>query len=123
VSTQDHSPTGDAEVPEKPTISEQAFMEMQESERFDQLRQRFRRFSFPMSAAFLLWYLSYVLLSTYAVDFMSTPVLGNLNLGLILGLLQFVTTFAITWLYIRHANRNLDPIAKELRASLEEGTR
>ncbi|MEZ5191795.1 MAG: DUF485 domain-containing protein [Nocardioides sp.] len=43
---------------------------------------------------FMAWYLLYVLLSTYAKGFMSTKVLGNINLGLILGLLQFASTFS-----------------------------
>ena len=42
-----------------------------------------------------------------------------MTIGLLLGLLQFVTTFLITWMYIRHANKNLDPIASKLRAELE----
>lgn len=109
------------DVPAPGTISEQAFIDMQESDEFDQLRQRFRKFSFPLSVAFIVWYLGYVLLSTYAVDFMKTTVVGNVNLGIVLGLLQFVTTFTITWLYIRHANKNLDPIATKLREKLEAG--
>jgi uncharacterized membrane protein (DUF485 family) len=48
-------------------------------------------------------------------------VLGNLNLGLLLGLSQFLMTFVITWLYIRHANRALDPISAQLRDELEGG--
>ena len=39
-----------------------------------------------------------------------------------LGLAQFVTTFLITWLYVRHANRNLDPLAGQLRDELEGGS-
>ena len=46
---------------------------------------------------------------------------GNVTIGMLMGLAQFVTTFVITWLYIRHANRNLDPIAASLRASMEAG--
>lgn len=108
---------GDAAGP----ISEQAFIDMQESERFAELRRRFRSFAFPLSIAFLVWYFAYVLLSTYAVDLMTTTVVGNVNLGIVLGLLQFVTTFGITALYIRHANKNLDPIATTLREELEAG--
>ena len=100
-------------------IPEQAFIDMQNSPEFAELRSRFRRFAFPLSIAFLVWYLGYVLLSTYAVGFMKTKVAGNVNIGIVLGLLQFVTTFLITWLYIRHANKNLDPIASKLRAELE----
>jgi uncharacterized membrane protein (DUF485 family) len=89
------------------------------SEEFRLLRRSFRAFAFPMTVAFLVWYLSYVLLSTYAEGLMSAPVIGNLNVGLLLGLSQFVMTFLITWLYIRHANRSLDPVASTLRDELE----
>lgn len=95
------------------------FSAVAESPEFAELRHKFKSFAFPMTAAFLIWYFAYVLLSVFARDFMATPVIGNLNLGMILGLLQFVTTFLITWLYIRHANRNLDPIAAKIRAGLE----
>jgi uncharacterized membrane protein (DUF485 family) len=62
-----------------------------------------------------------VLLADYAHEFMSTKVAGNINIGLVLGLLQFVTTFAITMWYVSYANRKLDPVAAELRAELEAG--
>src|SRR3954447_10603874 len=73
-----------------------------------------------MTVAFLAWYLLYVLLSTYAPDFMATPVFGNVNLGLLLGLAQFVTTFVITHLYVAHAGKRTDPIADEMRDRLEQ---
>jgi uncharacterized membrane protein (DUF485 family) len=94
---------------------------IEKSADFMVLRRRLRGFVFPMTAAFLAWYLLYVLLSDYAHGFMSTKVLGNINIGLIFGLLQFVSTFLITWLYTRYANRNLDPIADKLRESIEGG--
>ena len=64
---------------------------------FDALRRALRRFVFPVSAAFLVWYALYVLLSAYARDFMSTKVVGHVNIALIFGLLQFVSTFLIAW--------------------------
>ena len=60
-----------------------------------------------------------VLLADYAVGFMSTKVWGNINIGLILGLLQFVSTFAITGWYVHYSNKRLDPIAKEIRDEIE----
>lgn len=94
---------------------------IQQSAEFTQLRRRLRGFVFPMTAAFLLWYLLYVLLSAYAHGFMSTKVAGNINIGLIFGLLQFVSTFLITWLYVRHANRSLDPVADKIRDDIDGG--
>lgn len=101
------------------TPDAQAFLDMQASPEFRDLRNRLRRFVFPMTAFFLIWYLVYVLLGAYAHDFMATTVVGNINLGLVLGLLQFVSTFVITGLYVRFANRELDPRAAAIRDELE----
>ncbi|WP_343885235.1 DUF485 domain-containing protein [Luteococcus sanguinis] len=101
------------------TVDQAALARIQTSDDFQELKRRFRNFAFPLSAAFLVWYFLFVLLSVYAVDFMRKPIAGNITIGLVLGLLQFLTTFLITWLYIRHANKNLDPIASRLRSELE----
>ncbi|RDI64708.1 DUF485 domain-containing protein [Nocardia pseudobrasiliensis] len=90
-----------------------------DSPEFQSLRKRFRRFVFPMTVLFLAWYALYVLLADYAHEFMSAKVAGNITVGLVFGLLQFVSTFVITWLYVRYADRELDPIADELRARVE----
>ena len=116
-------PTLAGEAPTRPEIEEQAFVEVAASPEFAELKHRFRRFAFPMTAAFLIWYFAYVLMSVYARDLMSRPALGNLNVGMVLGLLQFVTTFGITALYLRHMNRTIDPIATQLRERLEGGAR
>jgi uncharacterized membrane protein (DUF485 family) len=100
-------------------LTPEEYRQAQDSPEFTELRRRFRSFAVPMTVAFLAWYLLYVLLSTYAHDFMSTTVFGNINIGLLLGLGQFVTTFLITSLYVRHAGRSTDPIADELRNRLE----
>lgn len=91
------------------------YLAVQASPEFAELRSRLRRFVFPTTAFFLIWYASYVLLGAFAHDFMATKVWGNINVGLILGLGQFVTTFLITGLYIRFANRELDPRAAAIR--------
>lgn len=95
------------------------FTEVQQSPEFQELRKRQRSFIFPMAAVFLVWYFAYVLLADYAHGFMSTQVLGNINVGLILGLLQFVSTFGITMWYVSYANRRMDPIASKIRGELE----
>ena len=95
------------------------FKQVQSTEQFQEFRKRHRSFVFPMAVAFLLWYFAYVLLADYAVGFMSIKVWGNINVGLILGLLQFVTTFGITAWYVSYSNRRLDPIAAEIRHEIE----
>lgn len=92
---------------------------IQASERFQELRRRYRSWAFPMTVAFLVWYLLYVLLSGFARDFMSIRLFGHINVALLFGLLQFASTFLIAWAYSRHAATKLDPIADELRAEEE----
>jgi len=96
-----------------------AWEEVHESEDFQELRGRLRRFIFPVTALFLAWYLLYVVVADYAHEFMSTKLFGNITVGLVFGLLQFASTFVITWLYMRYANRRLDPIAEKIRADVE----
>ena len=81
---------------------------------FIELRRRYRSFVFPATVAFLTWYALFVVMSMWAGDFMSTKVFGNINVALIFGLLQFVTTFALAWVYARYSNARLDPLAKSL---------
>ncbi|WP_017626366.1 DUF485 domain-containing protein [Nocardiopsis chromatogenes] len=95
--------------------------EVQAGPEFTELRRRLRVFVFPLTAFFLAWYLLYVLLAVFAPGFMSTPVAGNVNVGIVFGLLQFVTTFVITGLYASYANRRLDPMADRLRGRIEGG--
>ncbi|MFP5023208.1 DUF485 domain-containing protein [Pseudonocardia phyllosphaerae] len=94
---------------------------MQSGADFQRLRKLLRGFVFPVTAAFLVWYLLYVVLASFAPGLMATPVLGNINLGLIFGLLQFVTTFAITVAYVRFAGNTLDPLSSKIRDEVEGG--
>ncbi|MPZ80946.1 MAG: DUF485 domain-containing protein [Actinophytocola sp.] len=91
------------------------FVAIQNSPEFAALRRRFRRFVFPMSALFFLWYLTYVLLAAYARGFMSHRLIGSVNVGLVLGLLQFVSTIAITVGYVRFARTKIDPQVAAIR--------
>jgi len=95
------------------------YVEMRQDSRFVELRRNFRRFVIPMTLLFLAWYLLYVLLSTYARDFMGQRILGDINVAMVFGVLQFVTTFLIARRYARFATERLDPIAGEIRAELE----
>ncbi|MFJ9852148.1 DUF485 domain-containing protein [Streptomyces sp. NPDC101150] len=95
------------------------YREAQSSAEFAALRRSHRSFAFPLTVAFLLWYLAYVLLSSYAGDFMAIKVLGHLNVAFVLGIAQFATTFLIAWWYSRHATAKLDPKAEVIKARLE----
>jgi len=98
------------------------YEEIQASDQFRELKRRFRAWAFPMTAAFLAWYLLYVVLSGWARDFMGAKVFGNINVALIFGLLQFVSTFGIAWAYSRFAEKKLDPLADAIRHGVEGKT-
>ncbi|WP_194763678.1 MULTISPECIES: DUF485 domain-containing protein [unclassified Microbacterium] len=108
----DHSPADSADGID--------YIAVEESERFRTLKRTQRSFIFPLAAFFLIWYFVYVLLGAFATDFMAQRVWGDITVGLLLGLGQFVTTFAITMGYVAFANRKLDPIATEIREELEK---
>lgn len=59
-------------------------------------------------------------MSNWAGAFMSTQLVGHVNVALVFGLLQFASTFGIAYLYARHANRELDPLADRLQQRYQE---
>ncbi|MGH3900494.1 MAG: DUF485 domain-containing protein [Pseudonocardiaceae bacterium] len=96
---------------------------VQHSAEFATLRGKLRRFVFPMTAFFLAWYFLFVMLAAFAPQLMAIKITGNINLGLIIGLLQFVSTFAITMAYVRFANKHLDPVGDRIREQIEGAAR
>jgi len=95
------------------------WIETQKSEEFRLHRRRFRSFTFPFAVGFLVWYFTFILLTTFARDFVNTPVFGNINVAFVLALLQFLTTFAIMWIYDVYATRKLDGPAEKLKKTVE----
>ncbi|MFI5683043.1 DUF485 domain-containing protein [Streptomyces sp. NPDC051636] len=57
----------------------------------------------------------YVVLSCGAPDVMGSKVAGELSLGMTLGILQLVVTFAAVLWYGRSARRSVDPLARVVR--------
>ncbi|MBT2451760.1 DUF485 domain-containing protein [Streptomyces sp. ISL-43] len=112
-------PSSAGTPPASPAAEE--FVRVQQSAEFAGLRRAHRSFAFPLTVAFIAWYLLYVLLSNYAGGFMGTKLFGNINVALVLGLAQFATTFLIAWLYSRHAAAQLDPKASAIKARMEAG--
>nr|WP_309051280.1 DUF485 domain-containing protein [Streptomyces sp.] len=99
------------------------YLEVQRSPAFQEVRRRYRRFVFPATLAFLLWYLAYVVAATAAPGLMARPVAGSVNVAMVAGLGQFLTTFLLTWAYARHARLRRDRAALELRWDTQEMTR
>ncbi|CAL9309385.1 hypothetical protein SUDANB25_04523 [Streptomyces sp. SudanB25_2051] len=91
------------------------YLEVRRSPAFQEVRRRYRRFVAPATLAFLTWYLGYVVAATAVPGLMARPVVGALNVAMVAGLGQFLTTFGLTWAYARHARVHRDRAALELR--------
>jgi len=85
-----------------------------EEPEFLELRRLYRGFVFPATVAFLTWYLLYVVMSNWATGLMDAKVVGNINVALVFGLLQFATTFLLAFFYSRYSTGRLDPLARKL---------
>ncbi|MFE6406570.1 DUF485 domain-containing protein [Streptomyces sp. NPDC057837] len=99
------------------------YLEVQHSAAFQEVRRRYRRFVVPAFAAFFAWYVGYVMAATTAPELMARPVAGAVNVAMVAGLGQFLTTFLLTWAYARHARLRRDRAALELRWDTQELTR
>jgi uncharacterized membrane protein (DUF485 family) len=96
--------------------------ELHATPEFTRLRSAYRRFVFPATVAFLSWYLLYVVMSNWATAFMAHKVWGNINVALVFGLLQFLTTFLIAWAYASYMGRNVDPLARGVEKRYHDRT-
>lgn len=92
-----------------------AHQEIYNSPEFAELRMRFRRLVFPLVVAFMAWYLLYVLVATYAREFMAEELVGRINVGLVFGVLQFISTFGIAYYYAKRAETEIDPLSGKLQ--------
>ncbi|MEU9792028.1 DUF485 domain-containing protein [Streptomyces sparsogenes] len=112
--------TGGGSRPARPPAAADVYTEVHGSAAFQEVRRRYRRFVFPATTLFFLWYLAYVVAATTAPDLMGRPVVGALNVAMFAGLAQFATTFLLTWAYARHARLRRDRVALELRWVTQE---
>lgn len=93
------------------------------SREFRTLRRRFGSSAVPLCVLFLGWYFLFVIAAAFAPGFMRITVVGDVNIGLCFGGLQFVSTFAICVGYSRWTRRKLDPLSERVRQRLEKGRR
>ena len=121
---QEHTEHTEHKEPGEPTGGGRTavYLEVQGSAAFGEVRDRYRRFVFPVVAAFFAWYLLYVVAATTAPRLMAHRLVGELNVAMAAGLAQFATTFLLTWAYARHARLCRDRAALDLRWALATRT-
>ncbi|MEV6651531.1 DUF485 domain-containing protein [Streptomyces sp. NPDC051219] len=99
------------------------YLEVQRSAAFQEVRSRYRRFVVPAALTFFTWYVAYVVAATTAPALMARPVAGAVNVAMLAGLGQFLSTFLLTWAYARHARLRRDRAALDLRWTVFEEQR
>ena len=99
----------------------QTYDQLRAAPEFTELRRRYAAFVVPATLVFILWYFLYVVMSNWAPGFMGTRLVGNINVALVFGLLQFATTFLLAYVYSQYANKKLDPLAAQLLGDYEQG--
>jgi uncharacterized membrane protein (DUF485 family) len=101
----------------------EVYRRIQDSAEFQELRRGYRGLAFPVTAAFLGWYLLYILASTAAPQLMATRVYGHITVAVVAGLAQFASTFLICAVVARRSAATRDGKALELRWRAQEDLR
>jgi uncharacterized membrane protein (DUF485 family) len=73
------------------------------------------RVALALTAAMLVVYFGFILLIAFGRDFLSRTITEGLSVGMALGVVVILATWALTWIYVRWANRVYEPALDELR--------
>ena len=79
------------------------------------------RISIALTAVVIVVYFGFVLLIAFNKPLMGRLLTPGLTVGILLGVVVIVASWASTWFYVRWANDTYDPQLKALREK-EEGT-
>jgi uncharacterized membrane protein (DUF485 family) len=88
------------------------WLAIERSQEFKQLVKTRRRILTPLTIVFLVVSMSYLLLAAFAPGVMSWQPIDGLPFAWIAALTQVLTTWAITWSYLRQADRTLQPLER-----------
>ena len=88
---------------------------MQDHEtRLRQLVQQRWRIAIALTVAMIVLYFGFILLIAYNKPLLATRIAPGLSLGILLGALVIVTSWLLTWVYVRWANTHYDRELREL---------
>jgi uncharacterized membrane protein (DUF485 family) len=84
-----------------------------------ELEHRHRRFVWPATVFFLIYYMTLNVLAGTSPDLMGKKLVGQFTFGYLFALSQFLMAFVVAWVYSRWAARRMDPLAADLREKLQ----
>ena len=83
--------------------------------RYQRLVERRGRFTWALSIVMLVAYFGYIALVAFDKALLARPIGGATSLGIPVGVGLILLAILLTGLYVRRANRELDPLVKALR--------
>jgi uncharacterized membrane protein (DUF485 family) len=83
-----------------------------------ELENRHRRFVWPATIFFLIYYMALNVLAGTSPGLMGKKLVGEFTFGYLFALSQFVMAFVVAWVYSRWAASRIDPLASDLREKL-----
>lgn len=105
--------------PQQYQASQSTWDEIAESKPFQDLMATKKIFIVPAFIFFVVYYFALPVLVGYAPQFMSTKVIGEVNLAYLFALSQFFVAWIIAALYVRAAN-DFDRLAKDILDKAED---
>jgi uncharacterized membrane protein (DUF485 family) len=105
--------------PKQYQASQSTWDEIAESKAFQDLMATKKTFIVPAFIFFVVYYFALPVLVGYAPQFMSSKVIGEVNLAYLFALSQFFVAWIIAGLYVRAAN-NFDRLAKDILDKAED---
>ena len=109
----------EAVPPKQYQASQSTWDKIAESKEFQDLMATKKTFIVPAFIFFVVYYFALPVLVGYAPQFMSTKVIGEVNLAYLFALSQFFVAWIIAGLYVRAANI-FDRLAKDILDRAED---
>jgi len=101
------------------SATDDRYVAVYDSAQFTTLRRRSNSFVAWASAAFYGWWLLVILLAAFVPQFFRQKLVGPINVGLLAILISFLLVTVVSTLWLRYADKRLDPLSEQIRADLE----
>jgi uncharacterized membrane protein (DUF485 family) len=80
----------------------------------ERLASRRFRVALALTGAMLAIYFGFILLIAFGKGFLSNRITDGLTVGMALGVIVILSTWVLTWAYVRWANRVYEPAIREI---------
>ena len=84
------------------------------SSRLRELTRARRRVATILTAAMIVLYFGFIGLIAFNKELLARKLTPGLSLGILLGALVIVTSWLLTWFYVRWANANYDTVLRDI---------